>query len=70
MTDRLLSTKEFRSALGGMSPSTMYRHIETEPGFPKPVKVGMLTRFRESELTKYIDDISARGESADDGGAA
>ena len=70
MTDRLLSTKEFRIALGGMAPSTMYRHIGTEPGFPQPVKVGMLTRFRQSDLDRYLDEISARAGNAGGGEAA
>ena len=70
MTDRLLSTKEFRNALGGMAPSTMYRHIETEPGFPQPVKVGMLTRFRQSDLDQYLDEISERAKSTGAGQAA
>jgi len=55
MTDRLLSTKELRVVLGGMAPSTMYRHIANEPSFPQPIKIGHLTRFRDSDLQKYIE---------------
>jgi len=66
MTDRLLNSKEVRLALGGLANSTLYRHIKTEPGFPQPVKVGMLTRFRQSDLDTYLDEISARARTADD----
>ena len=69
-TQSLPSLKDFRASLGGMAPSTMYRHIETEPGFPQPVKVGMLTRFRQSDLDRYLDEISAHAGSNTDGEAA
>jgi len=55
MTDRLLNSKELRLILGGMAPSTMYRHIASEPGFPQPIKIGHLTRFRDSDLQNYIE---------------
>lgn len=59
-TDRLLNPKELRLVLGGMAPSTMYRHISSEPGFPQPIKIGHLTRFRDSDLQQYIEKTVKR----------
>lgn len=55
MTDRLLNSKELRLVLGGMAPSTMYRNIANEPKFPQPLKIGHMTRFRDSDVQQYIE---------------
>lgn len=54
MTDKLLSIPQLAEALGGMSRATIYRHIDSLPGFPNPVKVGAATRFRESDVQAFI----------------
>ena len=62
MTDRLLNIDELAEALGGIGRASIYRHIKSLPGFPKIVKVGALTRFRQSELQTFIRRGAAKGE--------
>ena len=54
MTDKLLTIDELANALGGIGRATIYRHIQSLPGFPKPVKIGAATRFRQSEVQAFI----------------
>lgn len=54
MKDRLITIEELCQALGGISKATLYRHIKALADFPKPLKIGKLTRFRESEVQDYI----------------
>ena len=60
MTCKLLTVDELGIALGGISTATIYRHIKSLPGFPQPVKIGAPTRFRQSDLDTYIDQLSGR----------
>ncbi|WP_055110877.1 helix-turn-helix transcriptional regulator [Roseibium album] len=52
--DKLVDISELSSALGGISRSTIYRHINKTQGFPKPIKIGSLTRFKASEIEQFI----------------
>ena len=54
MTDKFLTIDELATALGGLGRASIYRHIKALPGFPQPVKVGSLTRFRQSDVQAYI----------------
>ena len=52
--DRLITLDDLCNRLGGIGRATVYRHIKSLPGFPRIVKVGGATRFRESDLRAYI----------------
>ncbi len=52
--DRLLDMKELSKLLGGISRASIYRHMNSLPGFPQPVKIGASTRFRHSEVQAFI----------------
>jgi predicted DNA-binding transcriptional regulator AlpA len=54
MTDKLLTIDELAAALGGLGRASIYRHIKKLPGFPRPMKVGAATRFRQSEVQAFI----------------
>ena len=58
MTDRLITIEDLCQVLGGISRATLYRHLKALADFPKPLKIGKLTRFRESEVQAYIRAIS------------
>ena len=58
-TDKLITIDELAEALGGIGRAPIYRHIKNLTDFPQPVKVGAATRFRESDVQKFI-----RGETA------
>ena len=58
MNDRLLTLDELAAALGGLGRATIYRRIKDLPAFPKPLKIGAATRFRESDVQAFI-----RGEA-------
>jgi predicted DNA-binding transcriptional regulator AlpA len=47
MTDKLLTIDELAAALGGLGRASIYLHIKALHGFPKPMKVGAATRFRQ-----------------------
>lgn len=61
MTDKLLTVEELGAALGGISTPTIYRHIKSLPGFPRPVKIGASTRFLQSDVDAYIYQLAGRG---------
>ena len=57
MTDKLLNIDELaESSLGGIGRASIYRHIKSLSGFPQPAKVGAATRFRQSDVQKFIRD--------------
>ena len=64
MTDKLLSIPQLGEVLGGMSRSTVYRQIALNPGFPKPVKIGGATRFKESEVQAFICAAAGKPDTA------
>ncbi len=61
--DRLISIDQLREALGGTSRATIYRHIANIERFPKPLKVGAATRFRQSDLDRYIASLGEGSQS-------
>lgn len=63
MTDKLLTINQLAEVLGGISKATLYRHVKNLPGFPKPIKIGAATRFRESEVQAYIRNDSINVEA-------
>jgi len=63
--ERLITLDQLADRLGGIGRASIYRHIKTQPGFPKPVKVGRLTRFRASEVDRYISGDLNVGEACD-----
>jgi len=54
LTDKLINIDELAQLLGGASRTTIYRHIRGIPGFPQPIKLGAATRFRMSDVQRYI----------------
>jgi predicted DNA-binding transcriptional regulator AlpA len=62
MEDKLINLDQLSTQLGGIGRATIYRHIKHLPGFPEPVKVGAATRFRESDVQRFIRGDAAKGE--------
>ena len=60
--DQLISIDHLCETLGGLSRATIYRHLANIEGFPKPLKVGASTRFRQSDVDRYISGLG-EGES-------
>lgn len=52
-SDRYVSIDELAYRFG-IGRSTIYRRIKDLDGFPKPIKLGNLTRFRESDIEAFI----------------
>ncbi|WP_300546569.1 helix-turn-helix domain-containing protein [Roseovarius sp.] len=61
-TDRLLSVKETARSLG-CSVATVWRHA-ADGTISKPVKIGGMTRWPESEITALIESAKAEREAA------
>ena len=60
--DQFITLEELCSRLGGIGRATAYRHIKNLPGFPRIVKVGAATRFRESDVQRFIRGEAAKGK--------
>ena len=56
---RLISMRETYERLG-CSRTTIYKQIDTDPTFPRPLKVGNRTVFAEHLLNEWIDAQIAR----------
>ena len=54
MPDKLITMGELAEALGKIGRASIYRHIKKIHGFPQPVKIGAATRFRQSDVEKFI----------------
>jgi len=61
--DRLISIDQLRETLGGLSRATIYRHLAKIEEFPKALKVGGGTRFRQSDLDRYIASLGEGSQS-------
>lgn len=57
MTDRLITLPELARLLG-LSRATIYRQIAADPAFPQPLKIGRVTRFRESDAQRFIATVA------------
>ena len=62
MPDRIIRTKEFLHK-SGLTRASMYRKRQTDPHFPKPIKLGDRgVGFSEKEADDYIQMlIETRG---------
>ncbi|TQM06442.1 helix-turn-helix domain-containing protein [Pseudonocardia kunmingensis] len=54
----LYTVPEVRDGILRVSHSTLYRIIRS--GQLKPIKIGRTTRFRESEVKRYLDSLEAK----------
>ena len=54
--ERLLTIKEVVSIVG-FKTSTIYKFIKTK-GFPKPVKIGKSSRWRLSDVNKWLEQFN------------
>lgn len=61
-TDRLLNVKDTAHALG-CSAATVWRRV-ADGTISKPVKIGGMTRWPESEITAFIEEAKAGREAA------
>ena len=60
---RLLSMRDTMDRLG-CSRTTVYTLIETDPTFPRPVKVGSRTTFADHLIDAWIDAQIRRAQGA------
>jgi len=58
--NKLLTTEEIAELLG-VRESTIYQW--TQQGFIPHVKLGRLVRFREADITKWLDERSENGRT-------
>lgn len=66
MSDKLLTIGELMETLGHIGRASIYRHIKSVPGFPQPIKVGTSTRFRQSDVQKFIREQRPAGRRSDE----
>ena len=59
----LLDISALKTELGIGGNATVYRHIKSDPHFPRPVKIGKLTRFIAAEVRQYIDHLAESRET-------
>jgi prophage regulatory protein len=56
MNEKLL-TKEEVCEMVGIKPSTLYLYIK-EKHFPKPKKIGKLSRWKLSDVRRWIEELN------------
>ena len=39
-----------------VSRATVYNYLKTLPGFPQPIKLGRLSRWKPEEINGYMND--------------
>lgn len=54
----LIDMSSLMARLGIGGTATVYRRIKDDPRFPKPVKLGRLTRFVDAEVSRYIEELA------------
>lgn len=60
----LLSDTEV-AAVMSVSRNTIWRWAANLEGFPQPVKIGGVTRWRKADLDKYITDLEVGGSQVE-----
>jgi len=53
------------AAVMSVSRNTIWRWVRGLEGFPQPVKIGGVTRWRKADLDKYINDLQAEGSQVE-----
>jgi predicted DNA-binding transcriptional regulator AlpA len=48
-----LSSKQLRARYGGVSDMWIYRRLQDDPSFPRPMKIKRLRFWREADLVTY-----------------
>ncbi len=60
MAPTIITRREGRRRVGGISRTTEHRLIRTDPSWPKPVQISAtLTGYMEAELTAWIEARAA-----------
>lgn len=59
---RLIDIPTLKERLGIRGNATVYRRIKDDPRFPRPVKVGNLTRFVDADVTRYIEELASEAD--------
>lgn len=61
-TTALIDIHDLKTRLGIRGNATVYRRLKDDPRFPRPVKIGKLTRFVDTDVTRYIEELAAGRE--------
>ncbi|WP_419932019.1 helix-turn-helix transcriptional regulator [Candidatus Poriferisodalis sp.] len=56
----VLTSAELQKILK-ISRTTLYRHVTTAPGFPKPIKIGNVKRWRFADVQAYLAGMPDAG---------
>ena len=59
----LIDIPTLKTRLGIGGNATVYRRIRSDPHFPRPVKIGKLTRFIDAEVSRYIEHLAENREA-------
>lgn len=54
----LIDIPTLKKRLGIRGNATVYRRIKDDPRFPRPVKIGKLTRFVDAEVSRFIEELA------------
>jgi predicted DNA-binding transcriptional regulator AlpA len=55
MTGQYLTVKELAEKLH-VCRASIYNYLKTVPGFPQPIKVGRMTRWRDEEVETFMSN--------------
>lgn len=59
-----MTAKQLMAHFGGVSQMWLWRKIETDPDFPRPVFIGRFRYFRVDEVEAYDRVLRERGQAA------
>lgn len=58
-----ISCDDLQRLLGGVSKRTVYRWVRDDGTFPRPFKLGGLTRWDRSEVLEWVEACKARRDA-------
>lgn len=59
--DALISIRDFMKIAGFRSRTSIYRHVDNDPGFPRPVTIGTRSkRFRKSDVQRWMRGLTSQ----------
>ena len=53
MTRKNVSVQDFAAQLG-CHPATVWRYAKNDPRFPKPFRIGAMTRWSQDDIDAYL----------------
>ena len=64
MTERRIQTAALRELCGGVSDMWVWRRLNTDPTFPRPIYIARRRYWREADVVAWLEAQAQHGEAA------